>query len=435
MRQLNVLLIAQNDPTLSWIQNSLQERGYKLIGPIDSVYYAMQKIQDNRVDIILADSSGQGVLETEWIQRLAVQSMEAVVIVTASTSEMEFVRQAMLAGAQGFLLKPFDLSELHKSIQQAHQLSLQRKALRSEALPTPETTTTDSNKARSIAVYSPKGGTGVTTLAVNLAIALNRQTDSPVLLVDADLHTADVDIFLNVLGRHSVYDLLDFGQKFDKETLGRVATKHPSGISVIRGESQLQIDIPIESGQMNDLVEQLSSVWDGYIVVNTSDGLDRWTAEILDAVDTVLLVTTPELPALRATRNLLDLAEAATDKSGKWQLIMTSYQGKKVLHTADIEASINFPIKATVAEDIALVSTSINRGTPFMVSNQKSLVARDVLSLAKELADTDPRHPKSQSVESEQSGTEKVANNQSKQAGQRSSIWNSIANSVRQTAG
>jgi pilus assembly protein CpaE len=341
----------------------------------------------------------------------------------------------MLAGAQGFLLKPFDPSELHRSIQQVHQLSLQRKVALAETRPVPELATAPPNKAHSIAVFSPKGGTGATTLAVNLAVALKQQTDSPVLLVDADLRTADVDIFLSILSKHSIYGLIGLDQQLDKELLGRVTAEHTSGITVLRGEPQLQLDVPIDPGQMNDLIEELSAVWEGYLVINTNDGLDRWTVEILDVVDTVLVVTTPELPALRATRNFLDLADAAADSSGKWQLVMTSYQGKKALHTADIEASIRYPIKTTIAEDIALVSTSINRGTPLMVSHRKSPVAQDVLALAKQLTDANPRPPRSQVADGKQPVSNQGVAAHSEGSGKRSSFWHSLAESVHLPVG
>jgi pilus assembly protein CpaE len=433
MPSLNILYIANQDSNTEWIRTSLREWNYRLVGIFDSVYTALQVIEDTQVDIIVADSSAAGVLETEWIQTVTVRFVGALVMVIAAGSEMDFVRQAMLAGAHGFLLKPFDLSELHQSIQQAHNASLRRKAALAEVVAVHDLPPAPVSKAYSIAAFSPKGGTGATTVAVNLSVALQEQTGSPVLLVDADLRTADVDIFLSVLSKHSIYNLLDYGQNLDEDLLDRVVTKHVSGISVLRGDPSLQFDIPVESGQMNDLIKALSSVWSGYIVVNTSDGLDRWTVEILDAVDTVLVVTTPELPALRATRNFLDLADAAADSSGKWQLVLSSYQGSKVLPIADIEASIRHSVKATIAEDIAAASISINRGMPLMMSNRKSPIAQDVMALAKKLTDAGSGLPKSQSAGGEQSADRRV--DRSGQAGKRSSLRHSLVNTLRLPVG
>jgi len=427
---LSVLIVGGQDPTTQWVQTSLKELNYKLAGLVDSADQALEVIERTPVDIILADSAAYGVFETAWIQKITIKSIGTMVMVMAASSEMEFVRQAMLAGAQGFLLKPFDLPELHKSMQQVHQIALRRKAALADARTAVDLTATPAGKAYSIAVFSPKGGTGTTTLAVNLAVALKQQTDSPVLLVDADLRTPDVDIFLSILSKNSIYDLLNLKYKVDEELLQRVTTKHSSGITVLRGEPRLQFDIPVEAGQMSDFIEGLSSVWKGYIVINTSDGMDRWTVEILDIVDTVLVTTTPELPALRATRNFLDLAEAAADPSGKWQLIMSSYQGKKALHVADIEASIHYSIKATIAEDIAVVSASINRGMPLVISHRRSAVAQDILALAKHVAEATPQALKLQAADSKKTTPKEGMADPSGRSGQHPSAWRSLANSM-----
>ncbi len=122
---LSVLIIANPEPTSDWVQSSLKDMNYKLAGRVDTTHQALQLVKRSPIDIILADSTAQGVTELHWIQRLAAESAGTMVIVIAAGTEMEFVRHAMLTGAQGFLLKPFDLTELHKSIQQVHQLSLQ----------------------------------------------------------------------------------------------------------------------------------------------------------------------------------------------------------------------------------------------------------------------------------------------------------------------
>ena len=381
---LRVLIIAKYDPTIDWVQFSLQEQRYETVGRFDSIDQAWPHLNRTRVDIVLADTSGEGVLEIGWVRRLAVQFPETLTLVIAMNSDMNFVREAMLAGAQGFLLKPFDLPELARSIEQVHQLWLQRHILLSEAKD--GRATTRSTKAHSIAVFSPKGGTGVTTLAVNLAVALKQLTNTPVLLVDADLRTADIDIFLNVFSELSILDLITVDQEVDEELLGRVSTEHASGITILRGNPDLQfIESPIEPGQMSTLIEELKTIWAGYIVVNTSNALDRANIEVLDAVDTVLLTTTPQLSALRVIRNFLDIAEIYQDPSDKWQIIMTSYQSQKALRMSDIEESIRYPIRATIAQDVILATTAINRGMPLILSDRKSAVAADILSLAKQL--------------------------------------------------
>jgi pilus assembly protein CpaE len=391
---LSVLIIAHHDPMFDWIQLALQEQYYNIIGHVNSVEQALRRLSRTHVDIVLADTSGENVLGVEWMQQLSLSAPGTLILVIATAAEMDFVREAMLAGAQGFLLKPFDLADLSRSIEQVHQLWLQRHTLLHETKQRAA-----SKSVQTIALFSPKGGTGVTSLAVNLAIALRQQTNMPVLLVDADLNAADVDVFLNVFSERSILDLLELEREIDMDLLERIAAEHSTGIRIIRGDANLQfIETPIEPGQMSELMEGLTTGWDGYIVINTGNNLDRWTIEILDVVDTVLLVTTPELPALRAMRNFLELAEAQVDESDKWQLVMNAFQSRKVLRMNDVEESIHYPVKITISQDTELVATSINRGTPLLLSHSKSVVAKDIIMLAKQLIEANPSLKKAHSA-------------------------------------
>ncbi|MDX1521845.1 MAG: AAA family ATPase [Anaerolineae bacterium] len=427
---LNILIVAGYASDLDWVQLSLEEHEYQILGQVYSVTEAAQVIEKTQVDIILADSSGEGVLETDWIKRLALKATGCLILVSATQTQMDFVREAMLAGASGFLLKPFDLTDLSRSIEQVYHLWLQRSTLLAETRSQDRVAAKSTKKAHSIALFSPKGGTGATTLAVNLAIALKEETNAPVLLVDADLRTADVDIFLSIFSKRSILDLVNLGQKIDQELLEQVITEHASGIMVLRGDPQLQfIDAPFESGQIGSLIESIISLWDGYVVINTSNGLDRWTVEVLDAVNTVLVVTTPELPALRVTRNFLDLAEAVADTSGRWKVVMNAYQGKKVLQTADIEASIHYSISATMAEDSLLASTAINQGRPLVTSQRKSPLAKDIVTLAQQISAEQLTSAKVKSDDGE-AHSEKEPGRPAT-SWKRFSFWQSLTNSVR----
>lgn len=431
-KSLNILIIAAHASDLDWVHLSLEDQHYQVLGQVFSVAEAVQVINRTQVDLILADSSGEGVLKTDWIKGLIFKATGCLILVSATQNQMDFVREAMLAGASGFLLKPFDLADLSNSIEQLYHLWLQRSTLLAESRAHNQTAAMPAKKAHSIAVFSPKGGAGATTLAVNLAIALKDETQAPVLLVDADFRTADVDIFLSLLGKRSILDLVNLDQLIDQETLDQAITEHNSGIMVLCGDSQLQfIDTPFEASQIGALIEGIVALWDGFVVINTSNGLDRWTVEVLDAVDTVLVITRPELPALRVTRNFLDLAEAAADTSGRWKVIMNAYQGKKMLQTADIEASIHHPITATVSEDYPLATTAINQGRPLVMAQRKSPLAKDILALA-QLISTE--HLNTAKVKSDD-GTPRSEKETSKPSTfwKRIPFWQAVTNSVRFT--
>ncbi|MCB0193482.1 MAG: AAA family ATPase [Anaerolineae bacterium] len=431
-KSLNILIIADHASDLDWVQISLQDHNYQVLGQVFSIEEAAQVIERTPVDIILADESGEGVLETNWIKELAFKTNGCLVLVSATQNQMNFVREAMLAGASGFLLKPFDLDDLSKSIEQVYHLWLQRSTLLAESRSQHQAVDQPAKDSHSIALFSPKGGAGTTTLAVNLAIALKEETGIPVLLVDTDFRTADVDIFLSIFSKRSILDLVNLDQTVDQETLEQVISEHNSGIMVLRGDPQLQfVDTPFEPSQVGALIEGIVALWDGYVVINTSNGLDRWTVEVLDAVNTVLVVTRPELPALRVTRNFLELAEASADTTGRWKVVMNAYQGKKVLQTSDIEASIQHPITATIGEDTLLASTAINQGRPFVTSQRKSPLAKDIVALAQQIRMEQMSAAKMQS-DDEAPRSEKKSD-KSSTFWKRIPFWQSVSNSVRLT--
>jgi pilus assembly protein CpaE len=411
---LNVLIIAKYDPTFDWVQLTLQEQHYNIVGLVESVDQIWRFLKQNQVDIIVADTSVEGVHNTTWIHKLAMQSSSTLVMVIAMSQEMDFVREAMLSGAQAFLLKPFDLTELSRSIEQVYQLWLKRNALLAEA--TDEDT---SQKSHTIAVFSPKGGSGVTTVSVNLAVAMAQLSEVPILLIDADLYTADVDILLNLFSKLSILDLIQMGQEVDAELLDQV-TNEQAGVTILQGDPRLQfIDTPLEPGQMGDLLREIMSLWEGYIIVNTTNGFDRWTIEILDAAESVLLVTSPHLSTLRATRNFLEMAEV-NEESGddKWQVIMNAYQRQKELQMSEVETSLSHTISATISYDGNLTSTSINRGMPLVLSDSKSNIAKEFFALAEHMLTNYPLILPSSSEDLESSNRERVSN-ETKQSGKR----------------
>jgi pilus assembly protein CpaE len=260
---LDILIVAGRTPSFDASELNVHQRNYQVIGQVESIAQALQIVEQRPIHIILADSTGPGVTDTSWIQRLSIQSPNTLVLVTATSNEMDFIREAMLAGAKGFLLKPFDTTELARSIDQVYQLWQQRQDNLNLSDVHDQHSKTEGN-AKCLAVFSPKGGTGATTLAVNLAIALRQETAEPVLLVDADVRTADTDIFLSTFGKHSILDLLNIGQKLDEDLLKSVSASHNSGITVLRGESRLQfLEEPIDPGQMSNLIEDLKAIWSG----------------------------------------------------------------------------------------------------------------------------------------------------------------------------
>lgn len=152
----------------------------------------------------------------------------------------------------------------------------------------------DKRRIRVIAVTSGKGGVGKTNIAVNLGLAL-QEMGAEVLLMDADLGLANVDILLGILPLYSVKDAL-----MGKVGLNDIICAGPGGIQIIPGGSGLQelIDLPEERlEEFISSLEELQERFD-YLLIDTGAGISRSVTSFIYAADQILLVTTPEPTAI-----------------------------------------------------------------------------------------------------------------------------------------
>ena len=148
--------------------------------------------------------------------------------------------------------------------------------------------------ARVIAITSGKGGVGKSNTSVNLAIALAAQGQR-VILMDADLGLANVEVLLGLSSLHNLEHVIE-GEK----TIAEILVKGPGGISVVPGSSGMaKIADLTHAGRQNLLggLQDLQAQSD-FIILDTMAGIGRNAVAFSLAADEVILITTPEHPAI-----------------------------------------------------------------------------------------------------------------------------------------
>ena len=213
------------------------EREIDVAGMAASGEEAVRMAMELRPDIILMDINMPGLDGIAASELITQRVPSSPIIMMSVHGETEDLKRAMLAGAREFLVKPFSSDELSTSIRRVHEKELARQAQLQTVL---ASSAGGDGGAQSnvedhqlIAVFSPKGGAGRTTIAANLAIALMKETEGRVCLVDANLQFGDIGVLLNLNPKNrSMLDAVEGGEP-DPDIIESVVINHSTGVRVL----------------------------------------------------------------------------------------------------------------------------------------------------------------------------------------------------------
>jgi len=235
-----------------------------------------------------------------------------------------------------------------------------------------------------IMVYSPKGGVGTTTLAVNLAVALNN-SETNVALVDAKLQYGDVGIFMNEQGKNTILDLAPRADELDQEVVESVMIKHAaSGVRVLAAPPRPEQAEHVSADQFSKLIRRLRQIY-AYVVIDTSSALTDITLSALDTCDVLVLVVSQDIPAIKNARLFLDLLQSLGIQRERVAFAMNKYDRRISITPEKVGENLKLPVAGAVPLDERVVIPSVNRGVPFMVDNRNQPCARAVMELAANL--------------------------------------------------
>ncbi|RME12834.1 MAG: response regulator [Ardenticatenia bacterium] len=374
------------------------ENDIEVVGTAASGEEAIQEARRLRPDIVLMDINMPGMDGIATVEALAREVPGTQVIMMSVQSDADYLRRSMLAGAREYLIKPFTSDELSASIRRVYALAQQMRPPQVEAPVAPSLgaergvgqapaargeATTATRGATITAVFGAKGGVGATTLAVNMALALQQQNPSArVALVDADLQFGDVSVFLNLEVTRTLRDLAESIEDADTQFLHDISVTHSSGVKVL-----LAPLTPVDAELVTPdvfvkLFELLRSEYD-YVLVNTRTSFHEPVLTILDHADKILLVMTTEIPAIRNTKNFFELGEQLGYDESKIELVLNRYDVRSGIKPEAIQASIRHALLAVIEADERVAVDALNKGIPFVLNQQRTPIAQGVLGLAK----------------------------------------------------
>ncbi|MGQ9583923.1 MAG: response regulator [Anaerolineae bacterium] len=365
------------------------EADVEIVGAVGTGEEAVELARELQPHIVLMDINlpgMDGITASELILRA---SPAAQIIMMSVQGEADYLRRSMLAGAREFLIKPFSSDELVSSIRRVYELAASRPTPPRAPQPQEPTPATrparpSTEQGRVISVFGPKGGVGCSTIAANLAIALHEEAKEKVALVDGNLQFGGLDVLLNLQATRTIADVATKADDLDAELITTAMIPHTTGIKVLLAPPRPEMADLVHAEQMKALLSQLRQMFH-YTVVDTWTSLHDLTLSILDAADRIVLIATPEVPAIKNTKVFFDVADALDYPPQKTWLVINQADRRGGVRIADIESSIKHPVAATIPMDERSVFLAANQGIPLVVSHRNSPAAQALVSLARRL--------------------------------------------------
>ena len=388
--KIRVLIVDDIAETRENVRKLLQfESDIEVVGTARTGREGIQLSLEANPDVVLMDINMpdiDGITATETIR---AQSPHIQVVILSVQSDQNYMRRAMLAGARDFLTKPPMGDELISAIKRAGEMAhverekgaKQQMSMAAAAGPGGLGGFQQATRGKIVLVYSPKGGTGCTTIAVNLAIALNNE-DTRSVLIDGNLQFGDIAIFVNEQGKNTIVDIAPRVDDLDGEIVDDILIKHEaSGIRILAAPQRPEMAEKVSSDQFVKVLQFMQKIY-SYVVIDTSSILTDVILSAIDMSDVVVLITTQEIPAIKNSRLILDLL--TTMGIGKERIIfaMNRYDRRFAITPERVGENLKHEIAVAIPLDEKTAINAVNRGVPFMLDNRSQPIGKGIFSLA-----------------------------------------------------
>ncbi len=312
--------------------------------------------------------------EAVWVtERLRSEYPDVHTFAVSVYSEPEAIIAAMRAGCAEYLLKPVQHERVLDGLGRVE--SKQKKKARSTV------------RGKVITLVGAKGGTGVTSLALHLALEL-AQGQRKCLLVDQHPALGDASLYLGT-GRHqySFYELASNADHLDEELLRGFLLHHNSGLDLL--DSPEAVDV-IHGASPSTVEHTLAFLAETYhfVIVDCPPGLTDGTRACISQSEQVAIVMTAELPSVRNTVRYIEHLSKLGYSSSSIHVVLNRHSKKGPLSDDRIERALGRAISLRVPNSYNEVIRAINSGAPISSGNKSDFGAA-IQRWAHELASSD----------------------------------------------
>ena len=304
---------------------------------------------------------------------------EVPILAITSSDDVEERIKLLEAGADDVMIRPIDERELDARVEALDLRHRRSKELRPSTL----VAATRRPGRRLIVVYSPKGGVGTTTVAVNLALAIGARMPDASAIADLAPMGGHVATHLDIRPKLTIADLIRDGQGEISPEILRTTylTRHDRGVQVLAGSSTPSTTNRVSGEDASRTLEGLLAAVPN-VVADLGSHLDERVITSMEAADDVVIVVTPDFPALKATHSFFEYLNENGSKVPEPTIVVNEIYALQTLTPGDIENALGRRVAIRIPYDPLLYLRAANQGTPVFAAAPTSQPARRYDQLA-----------------------------------------------------
>jgi len=297
------------------------------------------------------------------IEGICSRNASTTVMAYSSRNDSTLMRRSMQAGAREFLTEPL----LPETLGEAFTRASARRPNQEKAV------------GKTLVFVPSKGGVGVTTIALNFALLLSKESGAKVVVVDLDFELGEIALGLGMTATFSVVDALLNPARLDREFLSTLLLRNSSGLAVLASPEEYNFfHPPVEgAGKLFHILREEFA----YVVVDAGTCHSHVQESVFEAADTLYLVTEMTFPALRNAHRIISFFSAG-DKSRGLEVIVNRFSSRHDgIDEKSAAKAIGRPINWRIPNNYAAARTAQDSGVPLAMEN--SPISRALVQIAK----------------------------------------------------
>lgn len=381
MLKIKVLVADDNKHSRFTIKKILElDNQIDVVGEAKNGEEVLAAVKTLEPEVVIMDMNMPGMDGVEATRQLSIHQSHIAVIIISINDESNSFKQAMLAGAKAYLVKPVSPHELNQTVREVCNLARERRQIEKirPATEVGSKTEPGSNRHHLISIFGTKGGVGKSVICANLAAATAQKTGAKTAVADFDVQFGDISIIMNLNPRKTLSELIQESSDFDSEMLeDYIYERH--GVYILSAPNQPELAELVTAPAAARILTCMKNMYD-YTFVDTPSFIDDITLTALEASDKILLLVTLDLPTIKNVKKGLDILKSLS-LLPRTSLILNRSSGVAGISAKDVERVLNMKIQAEVCSDGKLVVTSLNQGTPFVKINPRAAISKNIIDL------------------------------------------------------